>query len=143
MGWRSTPLFTRTGGVPSHTAGKKKLFRLLSLAKTIIMFSVVSSPLPPAPPVRPDLFDYRYLRHDEPRRNLDHAFSMAEREFGIPQLLEVEDMLLPHPDEKSIMTYVSLYYHYFSKLKQGQTFQKRLHKVCQWEIYFLTMGLRS
>lgn len=58
------------------------------------------------------------------------------------QLLEVDDMAVAHPDEKSIMTYVSLYYHYFSRMKQGQTIQKRLAKVSATvKGYFLTLLL--
>uniref|UniRef100_A0A8C4UQ78 Calponin-homology (CH) domain-containing protein n=1 Tax=Falco tinnunculus TaxID=100819 RepID=A0A8C4UQ78_FALTI len=82
---------------------------------------------------RPDLIHYSSLRQDQPIKNLNNAFSVAEKELGISKLLDAEDVAVPYPDERSIMTYVSLYYHYFSRLKQGQTIQKRLTKV----IFFL------
>ncbi|NXE64048.1 SPTN5 protein, partial [Calcarius ornatus] len=78
---------------------------------------------------RPDLIHYSLLRQEQPIKNLNNAFDVAEREFGISKLLDAEDVAVPYPDERSIMTYVSLYYHYFSKLKQGQTIQKRLNKI--------------
>uniref|UniRef100_A0A8B9PGF4 Calponin-homology (CH) domain-containing protein n=1 Tax=Apteryx owenii TaxID=8824 RepID=A0A8B9PGF4_APTOW len=78
---------------------------------------------------RPDLIHYSSLRQDQPIKNLNNAFNVAEKELGISKLLDAEDVAVPHPDERSIMTYVSLYYHYFSRLKQGQTIQKRLAKI--------------
>uniref|UniRef100_A0A8V5FXN6 Uncharacterized protein n=1 Tax=Melopsittacus undulatus TaxID=13146 RepID=A0A8V5FXN6_MELUD len=78
---------------------------------------------------RPDLIHYSSLRQDQPIKNLNNAFDVAEKELGISKLLDAEDVAVPYPDERSIMTYVSLYYHYFSRLKQGQTIQKRLNKV--------------
>lgn len=78
---------------------------------------------------RPDLLDYSSLRPDRPLHNLTYAFHVAEQELGIAQLLDPEDVASLQPDERSIMTYVSLYYHYFSRLHQGQTVQRRLTKV--------------
>uniref|UniRef100_A0A8D2MJU5 Spectrin beta, non-erythrocytic 5 n=1 Tax=Zonotrichia albicollis TaxID=44394 RepID=A0A8D2MJU5_ZONAL len=78
---------------------------------------------------RPDLIHYSSLRQEQPIKNLNNAFDVAEKEFGISKLLDAEDVAVPYPDERSIMTYVSLYYHYFSRLKQGQTMQKRLNKI--------------
>ncbi|NXF34969.1 SPTN5 protein, partial [Nyctibius bracteatus] len=82
---------------------------------------------------RPDLIHYSSLRQDQPIKNLNNAFDVAEKELGISKLLDAEDVAVPYPDERSIMTYVSLYYHYFSRLRQGQTIQKRLTKI----VFFL------
>uniref|UniRef100_A0A8C6V9D6 Calponin-homology (CH) domain-containing protein n=1 Tax=Naja naja TaxID=35670 RepID=A0A8C6V9D6_NAJNA len=78
---------------------------------------------------RPDLIQYSSLRHDQPIINLNNAFTVAEKHLGILKLLDAEDVAVPFPDERSIMTYVSFYYHYFSRQKQGQTAQKRLAKI--------------
>ncbi|XP_056401829.1 spectrin beta chain, non-erythrocytic 5 isoform X2 [Hyla sarda] len=78
---------------------------------------------------RPDLIDYHSLKAAQPLYNLNNAFDVAENRLGISKLLDAEDVVIPRPDEKSIMTYVSLYYHYFSKMKQGQTVQKRVNNI--------------
>uniref|UniRef100_G1MDF6 Spectrin beta, non-erythrocytic 5 n=1 Tax=Ailuropoda melanoleuca TaxID=9646 RepID=G1MDF6_AILME len=78
---------------------------------------------------RPDLLDYCSLRPERPLHNLDLAFCVAEQELGIASLLDPEDVAALQPDERSIMTYVSLYYHHFSRLHQEQTVQRRLAKI--------------
>lgn len=55
----------------------------------------------------PDKLDYDTLNKDDDRANLATAFNVAEKEFGVPQLLEVQDMASGKPDEKSVITYVA------------------------------------
>uniref|UniRef100_G3VXY1 Calponin-homology (CH) domain-containing protein n=1 Tax=Sarcophilus harrisii TaxID=9305 RepID=G3VXY1_SARHA len=81
--------------------------------------------------LRPGLIRYGSLQPEQPLHNLENAFEVAFRDLGIPRLLDPEDVAVPQPEERSLMTYVSLYYHYFSHLHRGQTVQRRLAKVLQ------------
>jgi len=78
---------------------------------------------------RADLIQYEKLSKSNAMYNLDNAFETAEKEFGLVKLLDPEDVCVEAPDEKSIITYVVTYYHYFSKLKQETTQGKRIAKV--------------
>ncbi|KAI8116109.1 Spectrin beta chain [Lucilia cuprina] len=78
---------------------------------------------------RPDLVQFEKLSKANPMHNLNNAFDVAEDKLGLAKLLDAEDVFVEHPDEKSIITYVVTYYHYFSKLKQETVQGKRIGKV--------------
>ncbi|CAK6431996.1 unnamed protein product [Pipistrellus nathusii] len=78
---------------------------------------------------RPDLIDFDKLKDSNARHNLEHAFDVAERQLGIIPLLDPEDVFTENPDEKSIITYVVAFYHYFSKMKVLAVEGKRIGKV--------------
>lgn len=78
---------------------------------------------------RPDLVQYEKLSHSNALYNLNNAFNLAESKLGLTKLLDPEDVFVEQPDEKSIITYVVTYYHYFSKLKQETVQGKRISKV--------------
>ncbi|XP_053457041.1 spectrin beta chain, erythrocytic [Nycticebus coucang] len=78
---------------------------------------------------RPDLINFDKLKDSNARHNLEHAFDVAERQLGIIPLLDPEDVFTENPDEKSIITYVVAFYHYFSKMKVLAVEGKRVGKV--------------
>lgn len=78
---------------------------------------------------RPDLIRYEQLQKSNATHNLANAFTTAEDKLGIPQLLDPEDVNVDYPDEKSIITYVVAYYHYFSRMKAETVQGKRIGKI--------------
>lgn len=78
---------------------------------------------------RPDLLDFDALDKANAAHNLQLAFDTAEK-LGIPKLLDVEDIVdVPRPDERSVMTYVSEYFHYFASQNQQEIAGRRIAKV--------------
>ncbi|XP_067239734.1 nesprin-2-like isoform X8 [Chanodichthys erythropterus] len=66
--------------------------------------------------LRPDLVDLSQAQTSSHLENLEKAFHLAEKELGIPRLLEPEDIVVSNPDEKSIMTYIAQFLQYSNDL---------------------------
>lgn len=60
-----------------------------------------------------ELIDYDSINGEERESNLDRAFVIAEKSLGIPKLLEPADLVSGPVDERSVILYVSLYFHAF------------------------------
>ncbi|KAF6739871.1 Plectin [Oryzias melastigma] len=58
----------------------------------------------------PRLIDMGKVYQQSNLENLEQAFSVAEKDLGVTRLLDPEDVDVAHPDEKSIITYVSSLY---------------------------------
>lgn len=78
---------------------------------------------------RADLIEYEKLQKSNALYNLSNSFDVAEQQLGLMKLLDPEDVNVEMPDEKSIITYVVTYYHYFNKMKQETIQGKRIGKV--------------
>jgi len=85
---------------------------------------------------RPDLLDFNSLEPGNAAQNLELAFDIAEKQLQIPRLLDVAD--LQDPDERSIMTYVSEYFHRFASQDQRDVALQR----CQNFLKFIR-GIQS
>ncbi|KAK2844197.1 hypothetical protein Q5P01_010856 [Channa striata] len=58
----------------------------------------------------PRLIDMGKVYRQTNLENLEQAFNVADKDLGVTRLLDPEDVDVPHPDEKSIITYVSSLY---------------------------------
>ena len=83
---------------------------------------------------RPDLIQFDKLSKSNALHNLNNAFNVAERELGLARLLDPEDVFTDNPDEKSIITYVVTYYHYFSKMKAETVQGRRIAKAVGFQM---------
>eukprot|EP01112_Ceratiomyxa_fruticulosa_P005724 TRINITY_DN16570_c0_g1_i1.p1 TRINITY_DN16570_c0_g1~~TRINITY_DN16570_c0_g1_i1.p1 ORF type:complete len:557 (+),score=147.06 TRINITY_DN16570_c0_g1_i1:126-1673(+) len=82
---------------------------------------------------RPDLIDFDSLHKENRAANLRLCFDIAEKELGIPPLLDVEDLVnVARPDERSVMTYISEFFHKFSSQDSKETAARRVQKFVQF-----------
>ncbi|XP_032435994.1 microtubule-actin cross-linking factor 1 isoform X17 [Xiphophorus hellerii] len=93
---------------------------------------------------RPDLINMEAVTRQSNRENLEQAFEIAES-LGVTRLLDAEDVDVPSPDEKSVITYVSSIYDAFPKIPEGgegiaaqevdqrwSEYQSRFLSLLQW-----------
>jgi nesprin-1 len=60
---------------------------------------------------------------------LETAFYVAEVELGVTRLLDPEDVDVPNPDEKSVMTYVAQFLHKYPEGSKGAPGQERFGTI--------------
>uniref|UniRef100_A0A667ZH58 Plectin n=1 Tax=Myripristis murdjan TaxID=586833 RepID=A0A667ZH58_9TELE len=85
---------------------------------------------------RPTLIDMSKVYRQSNQENLEQAFSVAERELGVTRLLDPEDVDVPHPDEKSIITYVSSLYDVMPRVPDVQDGVKANELELRWQEYY-------
>ena len=93
---------------------------------------------------RPDLLDYRSCRGRTARENLENAFHIADKDLGVTRLLDPEDVDTPHPDEKSLITYISGLYELFpeppehnplldlERIRRIDEYKELVSRLCVW-----------
>ncbi|XP_059363295.1 plectin-like isoform X2 [Carassius carassius] len=84
----------------------------------------------------PRLIDMGKVYRQSNLENLEQAFSVAERELGVTRLLDPEDVDVPHPDEKSIITYVSSLYDAMPRVPDVQDGAKVNELELHWQEYY-------
>ncbi|XP_054897923.1 plectin-like isoform X9 [Poeciliopsis prolifica] len=99
----------------------------------------------------PRLIDMGKVYRQTNLENLEQAFHVAERDLGVTRLLDPEDVDVPHPDEKSIITYVSSLYDVMPRVDvhdgarandlelRWQEYYERVTLLLQWIRHHVTV----
>jgi actinin alpha len=71
----------------------------------------------------PEHIPYDELTADDPQRNLELAFKVAEEVWGIERIIDPEDILdAVRPDEKIIITYLAEWFKCFAKFMKDEAY---------------------
>ncbi|CAG5956560.1 unnamed protein product [Menidia menidia] len=84
----------------------------------------------------PTLIDMSQVYRQTNQENLEQAFSVAERDLGVTRLLDPEDVDVPHPDEKSIITYVSSLYDAMPRVPDVQDGVRANELELRWQEFY-------
>lgn len=82
---------------------------------------------------RPDVLNYDDCDPETPLENLERAFKTAEEELGIIRIVDPEDVCVPKPDDKAVMTYVSFLRHAFPDPPPPR--KKRVSHIIHVQLY--------
>ncbi|KAM4706329.1 plectin isoform 1-T1 [Rhinophrynus dorsalis] len=85
---------------------------------------------------KPMLIDMNRVFRQTNYENLDQAFNVAEKDLGVTRLLDPEDVDVPHPDEKSIITYVSSMYDAMPRVPDVQDGVRANELELRWHEYY-------
>ncbi|KAM8966331.1 plectin [Pelodytes ibericus] len=85
---------------------------------------------------KPMLIDMNRVYRQSNQENLDQAFGVAERDLGVTRLLDPEDVDVPQPDEKSIITYVSSLYDAMPRVPDVQDGVRANELELWWQEYY-------
>ncbi|XP_068094244.1 plectin isoform X4 [Hyperolius riggenbachi] len=85
---------------------------------------------------KPMLIDMNRVYRQTNLVNLDQAFTVAERDLGVTRLLDPEDVDVPQPDEKSIITYVSSLYDAMPRVPDVADGVRANELELRWQEYY-------
>uniref|UniRef100_A0A8C9SRN4 Plectin b n=1 Tax=Scleropages formosus TaxID=113540 RepID=A0A8C9SRN4_SCLFO len=85
---------------------------------------------------KPMLIDMKKVYQQTNLQNLEQAFNVAETNLGVTRLLDPEDVDVPNPDEKSIITYVSSLYDAMPRVPDVQDGVKANELELRWQEYY-------